>query len=90
MLSSKSSSTAVGLRDQPRRLSLVGGGLQLVERSPHIAQRCLDRGEGIEVDAAVVDAQAIDVDLFERVGHRRRSRGARGTHVDDRVTVLGK
>ena len=79
-----------GLRDQPRRLGLIRGGLEFDQAQLAHPQRVLDRGKRIEVDAAVDDPQSIDVYSFERIGHRRRPRGASGTHVDDRVTVLGE
>ena len=79
-----------GFRDQPRRLSVIRGGLQFVKCRPHVAQRVFDRGERIKVDMPIDQAKAVDVDPVESVGHRRGADRAGRTHVDDCIAVLGE
>ena len=76
--------------DEPRRAGVVRRlAAASTSAFAHPRQRCLERGQRVEVDAAVDGAQGVEVDLVEGLGDGRRAGRPDAAHVDDGRAVLG-
>ena len=68
MLSWKSVDLVVGRTDQPRRVRLVDGGVEVLEGRLDPTERIRQRRDGSKIDAPALDLQRLGVDVVEGVG----------------------